>query len=80
MSQKHFPNQRKQAVTVPVYTKGNNAYVLNMRPKSLLRNFSKVFELLCITSCLIIANINLMLVSIVLFKIHIYYYKTYYRI
>jgi len=45
MSQKQFPNQWNHAVIVPVYTKGNNAYIPNMRPKSLLSNFSKVFKL-----------------------------------
>jgi hypothetical protein len=45
MSQKQFSNQWKQAVIMPVYTKGNNAYIPNTRPKFLLSNPSKVFEL-----------------------------------
>jgi hypothetical protein len=46
VSQKHFPNQGKQSVIVPVYKQGNNASVRNYRPVSLLNHFSKVFELI----------------------------------
>ena len=46
VSQKHFPNQWKQSVIVPVYKQGNKVSFKNYRPVSLLSNFSNVFELI----------------------------------
>lgn len=49
LSSKTFPSLWKRLVVVPVLKNGEASLVINYRPISLLRGFSKVFELVICT-------------------------------
>lgn len=42
LSQKHSPTKWKEAVIMPVYKRGNNAWVQKYKPVSLLKNFKSL--------------------------------------
>jgi hypothetical protein len=46
LSPQYFPAAWKEAAVLPVFKRGNHTAVSNYRPVSILRNISKLFEII----------------------------------